>query len=63
LIHIPNFFDSFCVKVIEAELCGMRIITIPQRIGRYCYAMDATSLAAFMQKDSLAALQEEILSI
>ncbi len=63
LIHIPNFFDSFCVKVIEAELCGMRIITIPQRIGRYCYAMDATALAAFMQKDSLAALQGEIMSI
>jgi glycosyltransferase involved in cell wall biosynthesis len=63
LIHIPNFFDSFCVKIIEAELCGMQIITIPQRIGRYCYSMDANSLAAFMQTDSLAAIQDEISSI
>jgi len=36
-IYLPNIIDSFCFKVVEAELCGCQLIVDPYRIGRYSY--------------------------
>lgn len=50
----PRIIDAFCLKVLEAELCGMEMHVQKENIGRYHYRESAQEIAAFMKKDSAA---------
>jgi hypothetical protein len=58
LLHIPNYIDSFCLKVLEAELCGVAVHTIRERIGRYSFALSAENLRDYMQQRSLGRIYD-----
>jgi hypothetical protein len=49
LVYHPNIIDSFCIKVIEAELCGLNLYVDRNRIGRFSYPHDALSLSKYME--------------
>jgi len=37
LFYFPEIYDSFCLKILEAELCGMKVIADTERIGIFSY--------------------------
>jgi hypothetical protein len=49
----PRIIDAFCLKVLEAELCGMQLHVNRTNIGRYYYDASAEQLASFMKKESV----------
>ncbi len=49
LVYHPNIIDSFCIKVLEAELCGMTLYVDTERIGRYSYTEDSGVLSKYME--------------
>jgi hypothetical protein len=53
-IYYPQIIDSFCLKIIEAELCGIKIHTNQARIGRYSYPEPTDQLRHRMQKIALS---------
>jgi glycosyltransferase involved in cell wall biosynthesis len=59
LLYFPNLVDSFCLKVLEAEMCGLDVETHRDRIGRYSYSAQPEMIAEHMQLKS----SQEILEI
>jgi len=49
----PRIIDAFCLKVLEAELCGMTLHVEHNHIGRYYYRETAQELAQFMRQQSV----------
>ena len=49
----PRIIDAFCLKVLEAELCGMELHVQQKNIGRYYYSASAPELAEFMRVHSV----------
>jgi len=49
LVHHPNFVDSFCIKVIEAELSGLALAVDREKIGRFSFNAPGSSLAEYME--------------
>lgn len=50
----PRIVDAFCLKVLEAELCGMTLHVNRNHIGRYYYSDSAQEIATFMRSSSPA---------
>ena len=50
LIYLPVMYDSFCLKILEAELCGMEIISDTLCIGRYGYSQKAEDVVKLMKQ-------------
>lgn len=48
----PRIVDAFCLKVLEAELCGMELHVRREHIGRFYYRESAFEIAEFMRKES-----------
>jgi hypothetical protein len=57
LVYHPNIIDSFCIKVVEAELCGMNLYVDRSRIGRFSYSATAADLSAFMASQSVGRIE------
>lgn len=51
--YYPKIYDSFCLKIVEAELCGMTIYSDYMRIGRYYYEDSPEELKQQINTDSL----------
>jgi len=51
-IYMPHLIDSFCFKVVEAELCGCKLIVDQYRIGRFTYNETAESLRELIHKSA-----------
>lgn len=49
----PRIIDAFCLKVLEAELCGMELHVNRTNIGRYYFDATASQLADFMKNQSV----------
>lgn len=49
----PRIIDAFCLKVLEAELCGMQLHVNRNNIGRYYFDATAQQLADFMKQQSV----------
>ena len=49
----PKIIDAFCLKVVEAELCGMTLHVNKTNIGRYYFDATARQLADFMKRQSV----------
>ncbi len=52
LVYHPNIIDSFCIKVLEAELCGMTLHVDREKIGRFSYPEDSCVLSRYMESGS-----------
>jgi len=61
LFYFPNIYDSFCLKILEAELAGMIIYADRFRIGRYSYTQQAEELRTHMNKISLKNIVSTVL--
>jgi hypothetical protein len=48
----PRIVDAFCLKVLEAELCGMELHVRREHIGRFFYRESAFEIAEFMRTES-----------
>lgn len=60
LIYLPKIVDAFCIKMIEAELCGLEIIANKENIGRYYFQNSAQELKAFMEGNSCQIIGDHI---
>jgi hypothetical protein len=49
MVYLPQIVDAFCLKVLEAELCGLEVYSSQDKIGRYHYIQNATELGAVVQ--------------
>ncbi len=56
----PRIVDAFCLKVLEAELCGMNIHVSDGNIGRFYYNESAQQLALFMKNQSIEVIVNAI---
>jgi len=54
----PKMIDAFCLKVLEAELCGMELHVDRGNIGRFYYDATAQQLADFMKNQSVDMILE-----
>jgi len=52
----PRIIDAFCLKVVEAELCGMQLHVNRNNIGRFYFDATADQLADFMRGQSMEML-------
>jgi hypothetical protein len=52
LFYYPEIYDSFCLKILEASLCGMSILADTYRIGLFSWEMSPQELAEEMDKFS-----------
>ena len=50
LFYYPDIYDSFCLKILEAELCGMQVAADTYRIGRYSYEQNSEQLKEMIQE-------------
>jgi len=57
-IYVPQLIDSFCFKIVEAELCGMEIIADHYRIGRYYYQHTGEELKEMIQNSHYKLVKE-----
>ena len=57
----PRIVDAFCLKVLEAELCGMQLHVNRNNIGRYFYSDPAPAIADFMKNTSAQMIVQKIL--
>ena len=60
LYYFPNIYDSFCLKVIEAEICGMDVFSDTPRIGRYSYKESTSELTELINSGSLKVIIESL---
>ena len=59
-LYYPEIYDSFCLKIVEAELCGMKIHADKLRIGRFSYNKTAEELKKDIETESLKKIIEVI---
>lgn len=64
-IYVPNLIDSFCFKVVEAELCGCELLVDHYRIGRFSYNHSPEDLKDMISNShiQLANKVEELLKV
>ena len=60
LIYLPHIVDAFCIKMVEAELCGLEIVANKENIGRYYFQHSAQELKAFMEDSSCQIIGDQI---
>ena len=48
-IYFPEIIDSFCFKVVEAELCGCKLMVDDYRLGRYSYDKSVDELKLLIE--------------
>ena len=46
--YTPEIYDSFCLKILEADLCGMKIFADTPRIGIFSYNKPLKELVDMM---------------
>jgi hypothetical protein len=56
----PHIIDAFCLKVVEAELCGMTLHVNKANIGRYYFDATARQLADYMKQQSMNSILAQI---
>ena len=56
----PRIIDAFCLKVVEAELCGMELHVNQAHIGRFGFRESAQELADFMRQHSAAMILQAL---
>jgi hypothetical protein len=56
----PRIIDAFCLKVVEAELCGMTLHVNQTNIGRYYFDATARQLADHMKNQSVNSILAQI---
>ena len=49
LYYFPEIYDSFCLKILEAQLCGMKVIADTERIGIFSYNTSHNTLIYNME--------------
>ena len=60
LFYFPEIYDSFCLKILEADLCGMKIIADTERIGIFSYKTDTQKLIYNMEHNSISHIIDTI---
>ncbi len=60
MIYLPHIVDAFCIKIIEAELCGIEIIAKKENIGRYYFQNSAQELKVFMENNSSKIIGDQL---
>jgi len=58
----PRIVDAFCLKVVEAELCGLTLDVRRENIGRFTYAASALELQQFMRQSSPGVILDQLRS-
>lgn len=56
----PHIIDAFCLKVLEAELCGMTLHVNTANIGRYYFDASARQLADHMKHQSMDSILAQV---
>jgi hypothetical protein len=51
--YYPQIYDSFCLKILEAQICGMHIACDKLRIGIFSYNKLSDELVKLVKEDSL----------
>jgi glycosyltransferase involved in cell wall biosynthesis len=56
-IYFPKIIDAFSIKMLEAELCGLRIHALHKNIGRYYFDIPSETLRDYMRNEVPAILR------
>lgn len=56
-IYFPKIIDAFSIKMLEAELCGLRIHALQKNIGRYYFDIPSEMLRDYMRAEVPAILK------
>ena len=60
LYYFPHIYDSFCLKILEAEMCGMKVIADSPRIGIYSYNQPLDKLTELVNSESLTIILDAL---
>jgi glycosyltransferase involved in cell wall biosynthesis len=60
LVYFPRIVDAFCLKILEAELCGLDVLCNKERVGRFSYTESAEELAYISQFQSAKQIYQRL---
>ncbi len=61
LYYFPQIYDSFCLKMLEAHMCGMNLMSDHLRIGLFSYGTKMEDIIEAVKNKSIEGIYEYIM--